>query len=54
MIVIRTIWAVEKGDRVEAWKSQTLVVSAVSKLLSESKEENWMLPIMNVTSLDLR
>ncbi|KAL7630862.1 UNVERIFIED_CONTAM: hypothetical protein RMT77_018851 [Armadillidium vulgare] len=51
---LRTVWAAGKGDRIEAWKSQTVVVSAVSKFLTESKEENWMLPVMTVTSLDLR
>ncbi|MCL4148171.1 UNVERIFIED_CONTAM: hypothetical protein GTU68_026228 [Idotea baltica] len=51
---LRTVWAVGNGDRVEAWKSQTIVVSAVSKFLQESKEKNWMLPVMTITSVDLR
>ena len=50
----RTIWAIAKADKVEAWKSQTLVVGAVARMLTELKDENWMLPVMNVTVLDLR
>lgn len=38
----------------EAYKSQTTCVTAVVKLLNQMKEENWCLPVMYVTCLDLR
>lgn len=51
---LRVIWAISNSDPVEAWKSQTVVVQAVAKFMTEYKEENWMLPLMYTTCLDLR
>ena len=36
------------------WKSQCSVVTAVARFMTESKEENWMLPLMNTACLELR
>lgn len=41
-------------DYNEAYKYQTFCVQAVVKLLQAMKEENWCLPVMYVTCLDLR
>lgn len=38
----------------EAYKYQSICVQAVVKLLQAMKEENWCLPVMYVTCLDLR
>ncbi|KAK7073186.1 PCI domain-containing protein 2 [Halocaridina rubra] len=51
---LRAVWAAGNGDCVEAWKTQMLVVQSVSRFMSEFKEENWMLPVMYTTCLDLR
>lgn len=38
----------------EAYEQQSACVAAVVKLLQSQKEENWSLPLMYSTSLDLR
>uniref|UniRef100_A0A182WHI1 PCI domain-containing protein 2 homolog n=1 Tax=Anopheles minimus TaxID=112268 RepID=A0A182WHI1_9DIPT len=38
----------------EAYRHQTSCIQAVVKLLQQMKEENWILPIMYVVSIDLR
>ncbi|KFB38710.1 AGAP008498-PA-like protein [Anopheles sinensis] len=38
----------------EAYRHQTSCIQAVVKMLQQIKEENWVLPIMYVTSIDLR
>ncbi|XP_045604612.1 PCI domain-containing protein 2 [Procambarus clarkii] len=51
---LRAVWAAGSGDCVDAWKTQMVVVQAVSRFMQELKEENWMLPIMYSACLDLR
>ncbi|XP_052867079.1 PCI domain-containing protein 2 homolog [Anopheles cruzii] len=54
---LRTIYQLMRSDPPnygEAFKHQTSVVQAVVKLLQHMKEENWILPIMYVASIDLR
>jgi len=51
---LRACWAWAKSDFIEAFKCQEIVVSSFSKLLSASKDENWLLPVMQVVCLDLR
>ena len=43
-----------RGNMIEMWKGQCAMVSSVAKFMSESKEENWMLPVMNTAVLELR
>lgn len=51
---IKAMWAIYNSNKVEAWKAQTMVVQGVVKFMTEYKEENWMLPLMYTTCLDLR
>lgn len=51
---IKTMWYVNQGNTVDAWKTQMAMVSSVARFMQEQKEDNWMLPIMNQTCLDLR
>uniref|UniRef100_T1GPU0 PCI domain-containing protein n=1 Tax=Megaselia scalaris TaxID=36166 RepID=T1GPU0_MEGSC len=41
-------------DYLEAYKSQSTCIQAVVRMLQQRKEENWCLPIMYTTCLDLR
>lgn len=50
----RAVWAMSERNRVEAWRTQMVVVQAVSRFMTECKEENWMLPVMYTACLDLR
>lgn len=51
---VRAAWAAGSGDTVEAWRTQMVVVQAVARFMQECKEENWMLPVMYTSCLDLR
>ncbi|KAK4318719.1 hypothetical protein Pmani_010291 [Petrolisthes manimaculis] len=51
---LRAVWAIAERNRVEAWRIQMVVVQAVSRFMTECKEENWMLPVMYTACLDLR
>ncbi|CAH8529418.1 unnamed protein product [Dicrocoelium dendriticum] len=51
---MRCIWAMRKQDFEEAYACQVIVVKTISKILTELKEENWMLPVVLATAIDLR
>ncbi|XP_045127999.1 PCI domain-containing protein 2-like isoform X1 [Portunus trituberculatus] len=51
---LRAAWAAGSGDTVEAWRTQMVVVQAVARFMQDCKEENWMLPVMYTSCLDLR
>ncbi|KAG0693649.1 PCI domain-containing protein 2 [Chionoecetes opilio] len=51
---LRATWAAGSGATVEAWRTQMVVVQAVARFMQECKEENWMLPVMYTSCLDLR
>jgi len=51
---IRACWAWANADFVEAFKCQEIVVSSFARLLSSCKDDNWLLPVMQVVCLDLR
>lgn len=51
---LRATWAAGSGNTVEAWRTQMVVVQAVARFMQECKEENWMLPVMYTSCLDLR
>ncbi|KAA0185228.1 hypothetical protein HAZT_HAZT011682 [Hyalella azteca] len=42
------------GKVLEMWQAQCAMVTAVARFMTESKEENWMLPLMNTACLELR
>ncbi|XP_055845593.1 PCI domain-containing protein 2 homolog isoform X1 [Episyrphus balteatus] len=44
----------ESRDYMEAYKNQVQCIQSVVKMLQQLKEENWCLPIMYTTCLDLR
>lgn len=51
---MRCIWAMRKQDFEEAYACQVIVVKTISKILTELREENWMLPVVLATAIDLR
>jgi len=51
---LRCCWAVSNHDFIEAYSCQSIVVQAFSKLFQSQKDENWALPILFATTLDLR
>eukprot|EP00088_Acartia_fossae_P047751 TRINITY_DN5185_c0_g1_i5.p1 TRINITY_DN5185_c0_g1~~TRINITY_DN5185_c0_g1_i5.p1 ORF type:complete len:409 (-),score=81.85 TRINITY_DN5185_c0_g1_i5:484-1683(-) len=51
---IRACWAWANSEFSEAFKCQEIVVSSFARLLSASKDDNWLLPVMQVVCLDLR
>jgi len=51
---VRGCWAWDKGDMLEAYKCQSIVVSSFAKLLGSQRDDNWLLPVMYVVCLDLR
>jgi len=51
---IRACWAYANSDFEEAFKCQEIVVNSFARLLSASKDDNWLLPVMQVVCLDLR
>jgi hypothetical protein len=51
---LRACWAWANSEFGEAFKCQEIVVSSFARLLSSCKDENWLLPVMQVVCLDLR
>ncbi|KAJ9576957.1 hypothetical protein L9F63_006483 [Diploptera punctata] len=51
---LRSVWAINNQDFVEAYRCQTLVVQSFTKILQSQRDENWSLPIMYTVCLDLR
>ncbi|KAF5403219.1 putative protein containing PCI domain [Paragonimus heterotremus] len=51
---MRCIWAMRKQDFEEAYACQVVVVKTVARILTELKEENWVLPVVLATAIDLR
>ena len=51
---LRVISCYHRGKVLEMWEAQSAMVSAVARFMTESKEENWMLPLMNTVCLELR
>jgi hypothetical protein len=51
---LRACWAWANSEFNEAFKCQEIVVNSFSRLLSASKDDNWLLPVMQVVCLDLR
>jgi len=42
------------GAVVEMWQAQCGVVTAVARFMTDNKDQNWMLPLMNTAVLELR
>ncbi|XP_012137754.1 PCI domain-containing protein 2 isoform X3 [Megachile rotundata] len=51
---LKTIAAMNKDDRLAMYNYQSSAVQSLTKILQMQKEENWMLPVMNVMCLELR
>merc|ERR1719474_324225 len=51
---LRCCWARANSEYDEAFKCQEIVVNSFARLLSSCKDENWLLPVMQVVCLDLR
>ncbi|KAF2350529.1 Proteasome component (PCI) domain [Trinorchestia longiramus] len=51
---LKVILWYHRGKVLEIWKAQSSMVTAVARFMTESKEENWMLPLMNTVCLELR
>ncbi|TGZ71358.1 hypothetical protein CRM22_002678 [Opisthorchis felineus] len=51
---MRCVWAMRKQDFEEAYACQVVLVKTVARILIEIKEENWMLPVVLATAIDLR
>jgi len=51
---LKVVSACKRGSKLEMWKSQCGVVTGVSRFMTESKDQNWMLPLMNTACLELR
>lgn len=50
----KCIQALHSGDFREAYQRQSTLTQTLIKILQVQKEENWMLPVMYTTCLDLR
>lgn len=50
----RAISAMNKNDALTMYNYQSSAVQCLAKILQMQKEENWMLPVMNVMCLELR
>ncbi|XP_043481957.1 PCI domain-containing protein 2 [Leptopilina heterotoma] len=51
---LRTLASVSKDDPLLTYNNQSLAVQSLTKILQLQKEENWMLPVMNMMCLELR
>jgi len=51
---LRGCWARDRGDSLEAYKCQSMVVTSFAKLLGSQRDDNWLLPVMYDVCLDLR
>ncbi|CAK9803670.1 PCI domain-containing protein 2 [Anthophora plagiata] len=51
---LKTIAAMNKDDPLSMYNYQSSAVQSLTKILQMQKKENWMLPVMNVTCLELR
>ncbi|CAL8109193.1 unnamed protein product [Calicophoron daubneyi] len=51
---MRCIWAMRRRDFEEAYACQVIIVKTVAKILTEMREENWVLPVVLATAIDLR
>uniref|UniRef100_A0A5K3EQ90 CSN12-like protein n=2 Tax=Mesocestoides corti TaxID=53468 RepID=A0A5K3EQ90_MESCO len=51
---LRCLWAIASNNFEEACACQLVLVKALTKVFSEVKEENWMLPVVIVVAVDLR
>jgi len=51
---LRCCWAVANHDFIEAYSCQAACVQSFLRLFSSQKDENWALPVLFVTTLDLR
>ncbi|XP_069677150.1 PCI domain-containing protein 2 [Periplaneta americana] len=51
---LRSVWAVNNQDFVEAYRCQAVVVQSFVKMLQTQRDENWCLPVMYTVCLDLR
>ncbi|XP_043795736.1 PCI domain-containing protein 2 isoform X1 [Apis laboriosa] len=51
---LKTIAAINKDDSLSMYNYQSSAVQSLTKILQMQKEENWMLPVMNVMCLELR
>lgn len=50
----RTLASANKDDPLLTYNNQSLAVQSLTKILQFQKEENWMLPVMNMMCLELR
>lgn len=51
---LKTVAAMNKDDPMSMYNNQSSAVQSLTKILRMQKEENWMLPVMNVMCLELR
>ncbi|XP_076632137.1 PCI domain-containing protein 2 isoform X1 [Colletes latitarsis] len=51
---LKTVVAMNKDDPLTMYNYQSCAVQSLTKILQIQKEENWMLPVMNVMCLELR
>ncbi|XP_032685717.1 PCI domain-containing protein 2 isoform X1 [Odontomachus brunneus] len=51
---LKAIFAMNKNDLFTLYNHQSSAVQCLAKILQMQKEENWMLPVMNVMCLELR
>lgn len=51
---LKVVMWYHRGNVLEMWKAQCAMVTAVARFMTSSKEENWMLPLMNTACLELR
>ncbi|XP_076287177.1 PCI domain-containing protein 2 [Lasioglossum baleicum] len=51
---LKTIAAMIKNDPLTMYNYQSSAVQSLTKILQMQKEENWMLPVMNMMCLELR
>lgn len=51
---LKTVAAMNKDDPLSMYNYQSSAVQSLTKILQMQKEENWMLPVMNIMCLELR
>uniref|UniRef100_A0A2P2I3A1 PCI domain-containing protein 2 homolog n=2 Tax=Hirondellea gigas TaxID=1518452 RepID=A0A2P2I3A1_9CRUS len=51
---LKVVKGYHQSNVLDMWRAQTTMVAAVARFMTESKEENWMLPMMNTVVLELR
>lgn len=54
LLHLKTVQSAEKNDHKSAYNYQSQIVQCVIKILQLQREQNWMLPLMNVICLELR